>query len=244
MIKLNAVSKKYESTVALHPLSTTFTPQKTTFLIGPSGCGKSTLLRLIMGLIAPTSGQVELTAGTPNRNQGDDPRQRMGFSIQGGGLFPHLTAKKNILLMPEHLGQDATRIKKRLEELCELTHFPKEALSRFPIELSGGQQQRVSLMRALFLDPDVLLLDEPLGALDPLVRSSLQKELKAIFQQLHKTVIFVSHDMAEAGYLGDEIMLLKEGHLIQKGTLDDLRKTPSDPFVTEFITAQRSLVEL
>ena len=128
--------------------------------------------------------------------------------------------------------------------LCELTHFPKESIGRYPVELSGGQRQRVSLMRALFLEPDVLLLDEPLGALDPMVRASLQTELKEIFQRLQKTVIIVTHDMAEAAYLADQIVLLKEGEIVQKGTLDDLRERPQDVFVTDFINAQRSLVQL
>jgi osmoprotectant transport system ATP-binding protein len=135
-------------------------------------------------------------------------------------------------------------IQAKLDELCELTRFPQEGLARYAVELSGGQRQRVSLMRALALDPDVLLLDEPLGALDPMVRASLQTELKEIFSRLGKTVILVTHDMAEAGYIADSIVLMREGRIVQQGTLDDLRERPTDNFVSEFITAQRSLIQL
>jgi osmoprotectant transport system ATP-binding protein len=129
----------------------------------------------------------------------------------------------------------------RIEELCTLTRFPLEALDRYPAELSGGQRQRVSLMRALALSPDLLLLDEPLGALDPLVRAALQKDLKEIFQRLQQTAILVTHDLAEAAFLGNEIVLMNEGRIVQKGTLGELRSHPASSFVSEFITAQRSL---
>jgi osmoprotectant transport system ATP-binding protein len=129
-------------------------------------------------------------------------------------------------------------------ELADLTHFPKDGLDRFPGELSGGQRQRVSLMRALMLDPEILLFDEPLGALDPLVRASLQKDLREVFSTLHRTVVIVTHDMAEAAYLADSIVLMRKGEVVQKGSLDDLKNRPADPFVTEFINAQSSVVAL
>ena len=129
----------------------------------------------------------------------------------------------------------------RLSELCTLTRFPETALDRYPLELSGGQRQRISLMRALALSPELLLLDEPLGALDPLVRASLQKDLKEIFARLKQTAILVTHDLAEAAYLGDEIVLMNEGRIVQVGTLEDLRAKPVSAFVTEFINAQRGL---
>jgi osmoprotectant transport system ATP-binding protein len=168
----------------------------------------------------------------------------MGYVIQDGGLFPHLTAAQNALLMATYLRRPASEMRSRLKELCDLTHFPPEGLDRYPVELSGGQRQRVSLMRALMLDPDVLLLDEPLAALDPLVRASLQTDLKEIFRRLQKTVVLVTHDMAEAGYLADKIVLLMEGRIIQQGTLEDLRERPASRFVSDFLTAQRSLVQL
>jgi osmoprotectant transport system ATP-binding protein len=168
----------------------------------------------------------------------------MGYVIQDGGLFPHLTAAQNVLLMARHLRSPDSVNPGRLAELCALTRFPEEGLNRYPVELSGGQRQRVSLMRALMLQPDVLLLDEPLGALDPLVRAGLQTDLKEIFRQLSQTVVLVTHDMAEAGYLADTIVLMSEGRIVQAGTLDDLRDRPATPFVSKFLSAQRSLVQL
>src|SRR2546429_8280439 len=158
-----------------------------------------------------------------------------------GGLFPHLTARGNILLMARHLGRDENRTRARLGELCALTRFPESLLDRYPLELSGGQRQRVSLMRALMLSPELLLLDEPLGALDPLVRAALQKDLKEIFARLQQTALLVTHDLAEAAYLGDEIVLMNEGRIVQQGSIAHLREKPANPFVLEFINAQSGL---
>jgi osmoprotectant transport system ATP-binding protein len=169
-------------------------------------------------------------------------RRRTGYVIQEGGLFPHLTARGNVLLMARHLDKPGTEMQERLTELCSLTRFPESLLDRYPLELSGGQRQRVSLMRALMLSPELLLLDEPLGALDPLVRAALQKDLKEIFTRLQQTTLLVTHDLAEAAYLGDEIVLMNEGRIVQEGSIVDLRDTPASDFVTEFINAQRALV--
>lgn len=171
-------------------------------------------------------------------------RRRIGYVIQEGGLFSHLTARANVLLMARHIGKSQEETQNRLLELSELTRFSEKLLSRYPVELSGGQRQRVSLMRALMLSPKLLLLDEPLGALDPLVRASLQKELKEIFMRLGQTVLFVTHDLAEAIYFADEIVLLNEGRIVQKGTITDLRERPADVFVSEFINAQRGIASL
>jgi osmoprotectant transport system ATP-binding protein len=164
--------------------------------------------------------------------------------IQEGGLFPHLTARGNILLMARHLHRPENEMRARLSELRALTRFPENLLDRYPLELSGGQRQRVSLMRALMLSPELLLLDEPLGALDPLVRAALQKDLKEIFARLRQTALLVTHDLAEAAYLGDEIVLMNEGRIVQQGSLSDLRDKPTSNFVSEFINAQRSLAVL
>jgi osmoprotectant transport system ATP-binding protein len=142
--------------------------------------------------------------------------------------------------MARYLGWDRGRLEARLKELAELTQFPPDGLGRFPVQLSGGQRQRVSLMRALMLDPDVLLLDEPLGALDPMIRSELQGDLRRIFQTLSKTVVLVTHDLGEAGFFGDLIVLFREGGIVQKGPLTELVQAPADPFVTRFVNAQRA----
>src|SRR4030095_16306531 len=214
---------------------------KATVLIGPSGCGKSTLLRLIIGLITPDSGTIAFDGAQITPANIDALRRRIGYVIQEGGLFPHLTARANVLLMARYLGKSGEEMRTRLLELCELTRFSGNLLSRYPIELSGGQRQRVSLMRALMLSPELLLLDEPLGALDPLVRASLQKDLKEIFTRLGQTVLFVTHDLAEAIYFADEIVLMNEAWTVKKGRIPDLRESPADSFVSEFITAQRGV---
>ncbi len=244
MIQLQAVSKTYGAVRALDPLSLEFRKGSISVLIGPSGCGKSTVIRLITRLAEPDSGTIHVDGQALTHANVESIRQKLGYVIQEGGLFPHLTAGENILLMPKYLKVPRDTAAARLSELCALTRFPEDGLERYPSELSGGQKQRISLMRALIMDPDALLLDEPLGALDPLVRSGLQQDLKDIFRRLNKTVVMVTHDLAEAAFLGDEIILLNEGRMIQKGTLDDLRKNPKEAFVTEFISAQRSLVTL
>jgi osmoprotectant transport system ATP-binding protein len=173
----------------------------------------------------------------------DAVRRRMGYVIQDGGLFPHLDARENVTLMARHRGWDRARIDRRVAALIDLTRFPADALGRYPVELSGGQRQRVSLMRALMLEPDVVLLDEPLGAMDPLIRAELQQDLRGIFRALKKTVVLVTHDLSEAGYLGDFIVLMRDGAVVQRGGLADLVNAPADPFVTHFINAQRSPLE-
>ena len=244
LVRLVDVSKRYADAAALHPTNLSIEHAKTTVLIGPSGCGKSTLLRLIIRLIQPDSGSIMFEGEPITPDNIDMLRRRIGYVIQEGGLFPHLTARANVVLMARHVGRSQEEMQPRLQELCDLTRFSENLLSRYPVELSGGERQRVSLMRALMLSPELLLLDEPLGALDPLVRASLQKDLKEIFARLQETVVFVTHDLAEAIYFGDEIVLMNEGRVIQKGAVTDLRDNPADPFVSEFINAQRGLVSL
>ncbi len=241
LVQLTGVSKTYGNAIALHPTDLDFPRGKTTVLIGPSGCGKSTLLRLIIRLLDPDAGTIRFDSAPVTAANIAELRRRIGYVIQDGGLFPHLTARKNILLMASHLKWPTPKMETRLAELCALTRFPEAALDRFPVELSGGQRQRISLMRALMLSPELLLLDEPLGALDPLVRAALQKDLKEIFGRLRQTAILVTHDLAEAAYLGDEIVLMSEGRIVQRGTLSALREQPANSFVSEFITAQRSV---
>jgi osmoprotectant transport system ATP-binding protein len=242
MLELIGVSKSYSGVQALHPTDLTIPPGRTTVLLGPSGCGKSTLIRLMIGLIRPDSGSVRFE-GTPLAPDNVlELRHRMGYVVQDGGLFPHLTAAGNVTLLARYLRWESQRIEKRLTELSELTQFPPDGLQRYPVQLSGGQRQRVSLMRALMLDPNLLLLDEPLGALDPIIRSEVQADLKRIFQALGKTVVIVTHDLGEAGYLGDQIVLLRAGKIVQQGTLAELVHQPADAFVTRFVNAQRPLL--
>ena len=241
LVQLVDVTKGYTDAAALHPTNLSIERGKTTVLIGPSGCGKSTLLRIIIRLIAPDSGTIDFDGSQITSANIEILRRRIGYVIQEGGLFPHLTAHANILLMARHLEKSDKEMRTRLSELCELTRFPENLLARYPLELSGGQRQRVSLMRALMLSPELLLLDEPLGALDPLVRASLQKDLKEIFARLRQTALLVTHDLAEAAYFGDEIVLMNEGRVVQQGSITDLRERPANPFVSEFINAQRSV---
>jgi osmoprotectant transport system ATP-binding protein len=243
MLTLSDISKRYDSLQALHPTTLAFPPGQTSVLIGPSGCGKSTLLRILIGLVLPDSGAVTFDETTLTTANALALRLRMGYVIQDGGLFPHLTAGENAGIMARHLKWDDERIHTRIAELADLTQFPIDGLDRFPAQLSGGQKQRVSLMRALMLDPEVLLLDEPLGALDPMIRADLQQQLRAIFRKLGKTVVMVTHDIHEAAYFGDAIVMMRDGQIIQRGTFAELDNNPADPFVTQFINAQNITAE-
>jgi len=245
MLELKNISKTYGQTKALKSINLSIPAGKTMVFLGPSGCGKSTLIRIMNGLIqADSGGTVYFEDSEITPQNALKLRHKMGYVIQEGGLFPHLTAYQNISLMANYLGWSEDRVEDRVTQLAQLTQFPPEGLNRFPSQLSGGQRQRVSLMRALALDPALLLLDEPLGALDPMIRSGLQTDLKHIFQSLGKTVVIVTHDIGEAGFLGDSIVLLRDGQIVQQGILTELVHTPAEPFVTQFINAQRSPIEL
>ena len=243
MLILSSVSKRYKDTIALAPTDLQVPAGETTVLIGPSGCGKSTLLRLMVGLIQPNTGSITLGGTKLEPTNLLELRQRMGYVIQEGGLFPHLTVRDNVTVMACYLRRDADWIAHRLVDLAQLVRLPLELMSRFPAEISGGQRQRVSLMRALMLDPELLLLDEPLGALDPMIRYELQQELKSIFAKLGKTVVMVTHDIAEAAFFGHTLVLMREGRIVQTGPFKALARTPAEPFVTQFINAQRGPME-
>ncbi len=243
MIDLDAVTKRYGSEHAVRDLSLQVPAGQTTVLIGPSGSGKSTLLRLMIGLTQPDTGTVTVEGQPLTHTNVQAVRRRMGYVIQEGGLFPHLTGRANAALMARHLGWSQDRIDARIEELTRLVQLDPDRLSQYPTELSGGQRQRVSLMRALMLDPDVLLLDEPLGALDPMIRADLQDDLRAIFRRLGKTVVFVTHDIGEAGFFGDHVVLLHQGTIEQQGRMSTLVTDPASAFVTDFIQAQRAPLE-
>jgi osmoprotectant transport system ATP-binding protein len=244
LVHFRAVSKVFGNDVAVSDINLEIPRGQITALIGPSGCGKSTILRLIVGLITPDRGEIQfdnerIAPGTIMKI-----RRRLGYVIQDGGLFPHLTARRNLTLQSTLFGKSSDEVEKRISELCTLTKFPSNGLNRYPLELSGGQRQRVSLMRALMLSPELLLLDEPFAALDPLVRVNLQRDLREICAQLQQTVLVVTHDLPEAAFLADDIVLINEGRIVQRGSIADLRARPTNEFAREFINAQRSLIAL
>ena len=243
MLRLEDVRVRYGELVALDGVSVAFAPGRTTVLIGPSGCGKSTILRACIGLLRPASGRVLFDDRTLDEQSLLEVRRRIGYVIQEGGLLPHLTARGNVTLVARRIGWDRARIRKRVGELAQMTRMDGDMLSRFPHELSGGQRQRVGLMRALMLDPDALLLDEPLGALDPMIRAELQEDLRGLFRELGKSVVIVTHDLAEAAYFAHEIVLLEDGRIVQRGTMADLTERPATDFVRRFVTAQRAAHE-
>jgi osmoprotectant transport system ATP-binding protein len=244
LVHFRDVTKRFGDDFAIRDANLEIERGKITALIGPSGCGKSTILRLIVGLVTADTGEIQFDGEKIAAETIMKIRRRLGYVIQDGGLFPHLTARHNLTLQPRLFRKRRDEIEKRIMELCELTKFPSNGLDRYPLELSGGQRQRVSLMRALMLSPELLLLDEPFAALDPLVRMNLQRDLKEICARLQQTVLLVTHDLAEAAFLGDEIALMNEGQIIQRGSIADLRAKPANEFVREFISAQRGLVQL
>jgi osmoprotectant transport system ATP-binding protein len=243
MVSIEGVSKSFGSRAVLEPTSLGVAAGERLALIGPSGCGKSTLLRLVVGLMTPDHGTVRVGGVAVTPRTARQIRRRVGYVIQDGGLFPHLTAEENVSLVARLDGWTAEKRKDRVRQLAELARLPERLLDRWPRELSGGERQRVGLMRALMLDPDVLLLDEPLGALDPIVRARLQQDLRDAFRALGKSVLLVTHDMAEAAYLADGIAVMREGRIVQRGTMQELVESPAHPFVRELVGAQRSLAE-
>lgn len=238
MISFQNTSKIFGHVHALKPFSLELANGQTHVLLGTSGSGKSTVLRLLCGLIEPSGGTVSVDGRVVSfRNQRELALQN-GYVIQEGGLFPHLNARRNIALAAHPQGWPEEKINTRIKELCRLVQLDESFLDHYPSKLSGGQRQRVALMRALLLDPHLLLLDEPLGALDPLVRSELQTELKRIFNTVKKTVVMVTHDVMEAAYFGHTLSLFHHGELVQHGTFRDFIKKPASEFVQKFIRSQ------
>jgi osmoprotectant transport system ATP-binding protein len=242
MFQLLGIEKHYAQRAALRGVDLDVSRGRTLVLLGPSGCGKSTLLKVMLGLVRPDRGEVRFAGERiDDAERARLLRRRMGYVVQGGGLFPHLTVRANVTLMARRSGMDREHIAARVDDLVTLTRFPADALDRFPAALSGGQAQRVSLMRALMLDPELLLLDEPLGALDPITRFELQEDLRDIFGRLRKTVVLVTHDLAEAVFFADEIVLMRDGAIVQRGVAADLIERPVDAFVIRFVHAHRSV---
>lgn len=239
--EVNGVSVRYGAQTVIDGVNLGVARGETLALVGPSGAGKSTLLRLLNGLVTPGAGQVRFSGRALTPEVLIDARRRIGYVIQEGGLFPHLSAADNVTLLARHLRWPAARVRARLDELAALVDLPGATLARRPRELSGGQRARVALMRALMLDPEALLLDEPLGALDVLVRHRLQDELRTLFAQLGKTVVLVTHDLAEAAYLAGRVALVDGGRIRQTGPIEMLLRAPADEHVARFVRARRSL---
>jgi osmoprotectant transport system ATP-binding protein len=244
MLELQEISKSYGDKKVLDRVSLSVPEGVTHALIGSSGSGKTTLLRIMLGLIDFEKGYVKINDQPLLSHTPAAWAEKIGYVPQDGGLFPHLNTRRNITLVAELRGWSSTRIEARLKELSSVVELDPLLLDQFPVELSGGQQQRVALMRATFMDPPVMLLDEPMGALDPLIRRSLQEELKSVFARLKKTVILVTHDLSEAVFLATQMSLLHEGRIVQTGSYEDFIRRPADAFVTYFIQAQRGLPEI
>lgn len=246
-IHLRSVGKRFPGAAgaAVVDLTLEVTRGSIVALIGPSGCGKTTSLRMINRLLEPTSGHVEIDGRDTRQLDPIALRLGIGYVIQAVGLFPHRTIADNIAVVPRALGWDRGRIRERVSELAGLVGLEKDQLRRFPDELSGGQQQRVGVARALAADPPILLMDEPFGAVDPVVRTRLQQQLLELQARLHKTIVLVTHDLDEALNVADRVALLdRGGRLAQYAEPDALLRTPTEPFVTEFLGPERSLRRL
>lgn len=244
MLELRNVSKTFARKKILHNVSLVVPEGKTHALIGASGSGKTTLLRIMLGILPFDSGIVQINSQTISSFQPSQWSQQIGYVPQESGLFPHLDAEKNITLVARMRHWSKDRIRARLDILTQMMEVESSMLRRYPSELSGGQRQRVAMMRAAFLNPEVMILDEPLGALDPVLRRNLQNELKKIFEHLKKTVLIVTHDLSEAVYLGDSMTLLNEGKIVQTGTYEEFVRSPEEDFVEFFINANRSLPDV
>jgi osmoprotectant transport system ATP-binding protein len=243
LIALRGVTKRFAGRVAVDRVSLVVEAGSTHVLLGSTGSGKSTILRLILGLLRPDAGDVVVN-GIPVTNGVPEINRQMGYVVQEGALYPHLTAATNATLPARAEGWTRERQAARLAELADLVGLERSLLDHAPSELSGGQRQRVGLMRALMLDPPVLLLDEPLGAVDPIARAELQGHLVRIFRELGKTVVLVTHDVREAFLFGSRITLLSAGRVVQQGTFAELARQPADPFVAEFLRAQAQPPEM
>jgi osmoprotectant transport system ATP-binding protein len=247
MIRLENVSKTFAgaSRPAVDGLDLDVPGGTTCVLIGPSGCGKTTTMRIVNRLIEPDAGRIVVEDQDVTRADAVALRRRIGYVIQQVGLFPHMTIAQNVATVPQLLGWPRDRIARRVEEMLSLVGLePAQFLARHPRHLSGGQRQRVGVARALAADPPVLLMDEPFGAVDPIVRASLQAELLGILRRLAKTVIFVTHDIDEAIRMGDLIAIMKEGKLVQCAAPETLLAAPMDSFVADFVGSDRALKRL
>ena len=240
MITFEHVVKKYGDKTVIEDFNLTIESGELVVFIGPSGCGKTTLLKMVNRLIEPTSGKIYVNGKDITREDPIELRRNIGYVIQNVGLFPHMTIKENLEIIPKVKGEDPEAIEEKTVRLLNLVGLdPEEYMYRFPGELSGGQQQRVGVARAFSTDSDIILMDEPFSALDPITRSSLQEELFNMQQELRKTIIFVTHDMDEAYKIADKICIINEGKILQYDTPENILKNPANDFVANFIGKRR-----
>lgn len=240
MITFEHVVKKYGDKTVIEDFNLTIESGELVVFIGPSGCGKTTLLKMVNRLIEPTSGKIYVNGKDITREDPIELRRNIGYVIQNVGLFPHMTIKENLEIIPRVKGEDPEAIEEKTVRLLNLVGLdPEEYMYRFPGELSGGQQQRVGVARAFSTDSDIILMDEPFSALDPITRSSLQEELFNMQQELRKTIIFVTHDMDEAYKIADKICIINEGKILQYDTPENILKNPANDFVANFIGKRR-----
>ncbi|MBY3220355.1 MULTISPECIES: ABC transporter ATP-binding protein [Rhizobium] len=243
MIEIRNVTKRYGAATVVDDVSMNVEKGEITVIVGTSGSGKSTLMRMINRLVPITEGEISVGGQNVMDVEVTELRRKIGYAIQGHGLFPHRTVAQNIATVPQLLDWDSARIAKRVEELLGLFNLdPATFADKYPHQLSGGQQQRVGVARALAAEPELLLMDEPFGALDPVIRGKAQDDLLAIQKQFGTTVILVTHDMDEAFHLGNQIAVMSEGRLLQCSTPEKILTEPADPFVQQLTgTSDRAL---
>ena len=239
MIELERVTRRFGDVLAVHELSLRVERGELVALVGGSGSGKTTTLKMVNRLVEPSAGVVRVGGRDVRSLPAPELRRRIGYCFQQIGLFPHLTVAGNVAVVPRLLGWEPARVRAKVAELLELLELPAELAERTPDALSGGQQQRVGIARALAGEPEVLLMDEPFGALDPITRDTLQQRFQEVRQALGITTLFVTHDMAEAVLLADRIAVLEAGRLLQMGTPRELLRAPADPAVARLVATPR-----
>ena len=239
MIRFENVSKAYKEHNVLENINLNINTGELVVLIGPSGCGKTTLLKMINRLIEPTTGKIFINDTDITAHDPIELRRNMGYVIQQTGLFVHMTVRENIEIIPHLAKVPDDKILERTSKLMEMVGLPQEFLDRYPNHLSGGQQQRIGVARAFAMDPAIILMDEPFSALDPITRSQLQDELVNLQSKLHKTIVFVTHDMDEAIKIADKICIIHSGKILQYDTPENILKNPADGFVSEFVGSKR-----
>jgi osmoprotectant transport system ATP-binding protein len=247
MISLQHVSKRFGGSgeSAVNDLSFHVNEGKTVVLVGPSGCGKTTTMKMINRLVEPTSGTIEVAGKDIMRQDPVELRRRIGYVIQSIGLLPHRTIAQNITTVPKLMGWDGNRISERVEELVGMLELDRDLLKRYPSELSGGQRQRVGVARALAVDPPVMLMDEPFGAVDPIVRERLQDQFIEVQRRLRKTIIFVTHDIDEALKMADRVAIMNKGGVLEQyASPREILSGPANDFVRDFVGLDRGLKRL